>query len=251
MRLRFLVTFCFLAAAFLFAAIESPQANKNSHPMLGGCGTVDGAFAEERCLRLSIEGEVSSGRTFEQPFGGNLRFRLDPQPALAGWFIEVVPERQPANGFAEYLWVVNPPYRSWNSRYLDTSYGWKAKDAVGESPRNFNFVVNEEQFKKASELVDIASMSRPQSDQRSKEEIAKEIADAEYALVSFPVAKGRLVILDSKVGAPNKNEELGTIEWLKFRVELRVPCDFAVLADSPKIAIDKSACSATPERKAN
>jgi hypothetical protein len=41
-------------------------------------------------------------------------------------------------------------------------------------PGDFNFVLNEEQYRKAADLVELAIISRPQSDKRSAEEIIKE-----------------------------------------------------------------------------
>jgi len=80
-------------------------------------------------------------------------FRLNPEQAAGGWFIEVVPKNPSADSSLEYVWVVTPPYHFGNQRYLDTSYGIPAREAVKKSPREFNFVLDEKQYKEAARLV--------------------------------------------------------------------------------------------------
>ncbi|HXN54215.1 MAG TPA: hypothetical protein VN943_19960 [Candidatus Acidoferrum sp.] len=155
-----------------------------------GCGTVDSPFGEARCVRLSYAGEVSSGQTFERKFSEKLLFRLNPKTAQSGWTIEVIPEAQDGTGQREYIWVVTPPYRFYNVRDLDTSYGTSAREAVEYSPRDFNFVLNEEQFKRAANLVELAVMSHPPSEKKTLEEFDRESQDAGHALRRWSVAKG-------------------------------------------------------------
>ena len=124
-----------------------------------------------------------------------------------------------------------------------------ASEAVRSSPRNFNFVLNEEQYKKAADLVSLAATSHPQSDKKSAEEFQKESQDAANALFKFPVAKGRLIILKSRIATSDESAKQGFIKWLKFRVDLRVPCDFSVIDASPEISVDRSKCSAERSQK--
>jgi hypothetical protein len=208
-----------------------------------GCGTIQSAFGEDQCLHLSFAGEVSAGQAFERKFSEKLGFRLNA--SQSGWTIEVISYEQTDSDNAEYSWVVNPPYRSYNVRYLDTTYGTTAKEAVEYSPRDFNFVLNEQQFKQASDLVEMAIMSHPLSDHRSQQELDKESMDAGRTLQALPVAKGRLTIMNSRVADPDPTEkgDLGSIDWLKFKVELHVPCGFATISDSSEVQIDKAKCS--------
>jgi hypothetical protein len=215
-----------------------------------GCGTVESALEKSQCILVSFSGEVSDGQDFERSFGADLLFRLTSKGKQEGWDIEVVPQRNGDAGNSEYVWVVTPPYRSGNPRYLDTSYGMSAKQAVAASPRHFNFVLNEEQFKKAVGLVDLAIMSRPSSGIRSPQEITREVQKATEALLAFSVAKGRLTIVDSKIESADEKGNPGYLKWLKFKVELRVPCDFAV-SERPEVVVDKNSCSAegSPKRE--
>ena len=86
-----------------------------------GAATLD---AQPACRASRFDGEVSHGQAFEHELAPGLVFRLAPERHPAnppGWRIEVrsraMPE--PEN---ELSWVVTPPYRFWNPRYLDTSY---------------------------------------------------------------------------------------------------------------------------------
>lgn len=215
-----------------------------------GCGTMDAPFGEALCLRVSFAGEVTEGQTFQRKFGDNLLFRLNPKPAHFGWTIEIRPQPQNAATDSEYVWVVTPPYRSYNPRDIDTSYGTSAQEAVGYSPRDFNFVLNEEQFNRAGDLVGLAVMSRPQSDQRTQEEFEKASENAIRDLRAFSVSKGRLTILDSHLTAPVGEKDPGSIKWLKFNVEVQVPCGFATAWGSD-MHIDASRCAHDESKKKN
>jgi hypothetical protein len=180
-----------------------------------GCGTVNSPFEGGPCVLLSLRGEVSANEAFERRIGDSLFFRLVPKGELFGWDIEVLPEQRGEASPSEYSWVVTPPYHFWNPRYLDVSYGMSASEAVRSSPRNFNFVLNEEQYKKAADLVSLAATSHPQSDKRSAEEFQKESQDAAEALFRFPVAKGRLIILKSRIETSDESRKQGFIKWLE------------------------------------
>jgi hypothetical protein len=215
---------------------------------ISGCASLDGTFKESTCLQLAFRGEISSGHQFSQAIGGNLMFEL--VPSAFGWTIEITPQAVSGTGTPEYIWVVTPPYRSSNPRYLDTTYSVSAEEAVHETPRSFNFVLTEAQYQEASRLVDIAISSRPLSDHRSREELEKESKDAVAALMKFPVAVGQLLILDSKITSFRDSKDSGALDWIKFEAILRVPCDFA--AESTRdFSVDRSSCANPSWRKQN
>ncbi len=234
----------FLVFILLVPPLRSRQA-QNSATADMVCGTMNTEFTAGRCIHITFNGEVTAGKNFDRPFGP-LRFRLNSEEALSGWWIDVVPTEDANSGNDEYVWVVTPPYHFGNVRYLDTSYGTPAADSVKESPRDFNFVLNQQQFHRAADLVDLAVSSHPLSEHKSEAEFDKESQEAIAALESLPIGKGRLQILDSRIDGSAGQDGLGAIEWLKFRVELHVPCNFTV-SDSPGLSIDRSQCSS--ERK--
>ena len=208
------------------------------------CATMNTQFNEGRCIHIAFSGEVSAGKNFDLLFGP-LRFRLNSEQALAGWWIEVVPAESSSED-AEYVWVVTPPYHFGNSRYLDTSYGTRAEDSVKETPRDFNFVLDQQQFHRAADLVNLGVSSRAASEEKSEAEFEQESQNALAVLESMPIGNGRLQILDSRVDRSAGQDGLGAIEWLKFHVELHVPCNLTV-PDSPGLSIDRSQCSSEPK----
>jgi hypothetical protein len=242
--LRWLTAVC--AAAVLLIApllsVASAQAPAVHSAPSTGCGVIQTSTAKAPCLRLSYQGEVAAGQSFSRELGEDLVFRLNPEPASGGWFIEVVPAHATAGTHQEYVWVVTPPYHFGNPRYLDTSYGISAREAVRTSPREFNFVLDEQQYQKAAQLVDLAVSSHPQDDPKSQQQFEQDGREAMAALMNFPVARGRLWISDSRVKGAARQGDLGSIEWIKFKVELRVPCGFAVVIGTGKISLDSSAC---------
>jgi len=247
-RLTQLLAVIVLASFFAFVLAVLPLQSRQTQNFASAdivCGTINTKFTEGRCIHITFSGEVSADKDFDRPFGP-LLFRLDSQEASSGWWIEVVPAKETKSENDEYVWPVTPPYHFENIRYLDTSYATRAEDAVKDSPRDFNFVLDQEQFHRAADLVNIAAYSHPVNLESSNVEFDKESQDAIGALESMSIGKGRLQILDSRVDRSAGQDGLGAIEWLKFRVELHVPCNFTV-PDATGLSIDRSQCSS--ERK--
>jgi hypothetical protein len=236
------VGFGLLISFLVFPSARIPHAGVDLS--YTGCGTLQSSFGDDRCVRISFSGEVLADHGFQQKFG-ELRFRL--KPSTAGWHIEVNPDDDTTPGHLDYSWVVTPPYRAYNDLYVDTTYGVKADLAVKLSPRNFNFALNGGQYDRAQKLVELAIMSHPLEDHRSAAEFERESVEAIAALELLPIGKGRFTIVDSRVDQSGGAQDEGTIEWLKFQVELHVPCSFAV-ADSREMSIDRKKCSDDQKR---
>src|SRR5262245_4053882 len=87
---------------------------------------------------VKLAGEVSFGETFEREFGPRHVFRLTPgsDPQTPGWTIEVRPKMETRQE-VELSSLVTPPYRFFNHRYIEVSYGYSAAQIVGMSEREF------------------------------------------------------------------------------------------------------------------
>ena len=164
---------------------------------------------------LVVSGEVTSGNSFAREIGGGLIFRLVPTPGTLGdgWDIEVVPKNGPADGYAEYSAIVTPPYHFYNPRYLDASYGITAREAVGISPRAFQFVESPADSQAAYEVVN--SVVYAADWEAHKDSLAA-------AAAKISLGTGELKILDSRITPGKNNEDLGSIDWIKFEVVLRL-----------------------------
>jgi hypothetical protein len=130
----------------------------------------------------------------------------------------VAGERAAPPGCDDFVWVATPPYRFSNPRYLDTSYGIDAREAVRWSPREFAFVVRtadcEKEADRATRVLWPANYSE------------REVQEAQEQLGTSPLGRGSLVILDSKTSAaPGAvgGKDWGQIDWLKFEVRISLP----------------------------
>ncbi len=166
------------------------------------------------CNTIRFGGEVVKNQLFEREVGRGLLFRLHPSRASnpPGWTIEL---RSRANPDNDFLWVATPPYRFMNPRYLDTSYGYSAQQAVQMSERAFNFVLNDADYEKMTEAV--RKLLWPYNHSEA------ELAEAEKVLEETPTGSGRLHILDARLGGEDETNGRGWIENLRFEVELCVP----------------------------
>src|SRR5262245_57156031 len=149
--------------------------------------------------------EISRGQDFEREFGSGLVFRLraSKDPQTPGWTIEVRP-RGETNPEVEFSCVATPPYRFFNPRYLDVSYGLPAQQIIETNPRASHFVRNRAAHHAGAEAV--TKLLWPAGIEDSELDRARKI------LEELPTCRGTLRILDSRVGE--------SIEWLKFEVEL-------------------------------
>lgn len=172
--------------------------------------------AQDGTVRFS--GEVTYGKEFRKEIGSGLVFVLAPDED-DGWTIMVSPKENPNDPECdEYVAVATPPYHGSNARFINTSYGIKAKDAVKESHREFEFVTNCADNHREEEWVARIVNPGGYSDQEVKEGYAK--------LGTSPLGKGELTILDSKISPAKQTVEgvnLGQIDWIKFEVKISLP----------------------------
>ena len=174
------------------------------------------AAASAQNAPVRFQAEASAGQEFRRDLGRGLTFVLKPDES--GWTITVTPAGPAGQGCDDFVWVVTPPYRSYNQRYLEASYGTTAAEAVKMSPREFQFVLNATDCKREGERVDRVLWPYNYTDDQVKK--------AEAKLGSSPLGKGRLTILDSKTspsGELVEGKDFGKIDWIKFAVEIRFP----------------------------
>jgi hypothetical protein len=190
------------------------------------CGSLLDQCAEAQDRTLRFAGEVARGLTFRKNIGRGLDFVLKPLREQGpgdpnGWTIKVSPRgSSPDSKCDDFVWVVTPPFRSGNPRYLSTEYGNTAQEAVGNSPREFRFVLNCEDFKTEYSRVERVLWPYNYSEKDVEESLAK--------LGTSPTGTGLLWIKDSKFRPGEKSTEpvkYGEIHWIKFEVEIKFPED--------------------------
>jgi hypothetical protein len=167
------------------------------------------------CQTETLEGRVVQGQSFAARVHGGLVFRLESETAgkgPQGWTIRVTPEARPD---VDYSWVATPPYRFWNPRYLDTTYGVSAAEALARTPRDFAFVASLREYDTASKALDVLLWPYMYS--------RDEVDAADKQLASVTTFAGTLSVVDGAVKLPDADHPGGMIEWLAFRVQLCVP----------------------------
>lgn len=187
----------------------------------GAAFSAEDKLSQDKLIRF--EGEVSRDHEFRRPIGQGLVFALIPERSypgvISGWTITVSPAAPAGNAACqEYAWVVMPPYRSYNPRYLSNSYGTTAAVAVQISPRNFSFVLNCGDYQVEASRVNIVLWPGDHTD--------KDYNDALAKLGSSPQGHGKLWIDDAKTGRAAKGVDgvnYGSIDWIRFHVEIQFP----------------------------
>ena len=176
-----------------------------------------GASAQPRSIQLS--GHVERGQEFHAPISDTLEFVLRPNTqdpgAIEGWTIAVTPKAPHPSECEDFVWVVTPPYRSYNPRYLDTSYGTTALEAVTNSPREFSFVLTCADYQ-----LEAARVERVLWPYRFSDE---EVRDAEARLGTEQGGRGRLSIREYHISPAPRSAggvTLGVIDWIRFDLEI-------------------------------
>lgn len=169
----------------------------------------------------SLTGEVEAGETFERAFGDGLLFRLAPNrnapPNPPGWTIEV---RAAPDGEHDFVWAATPPYHFDNPRYLDTSYGRSAAEAVARDVRTFGFATSEADHEVLAEAAGFLASSRPPDMSPRAHEAARDSLRALWSTAMDSVGRGELRITDATVSDPETHPPGGRIERLAFEVKL-------------------------------
>lgn len=171
--------------------------------------------AEAERIDLQFVGEVSRGKTFQEDIGHDLVFRLALTPGYSdiGWKIQIAPKTDPEDGPIEFSAVATPPYRRYNPRFLEASYGNTAKQAVEMTPRVFYFVQSIDDEHRAEECLNAAMYPTNVSD----EERVRVVQEQEQ----IQLGKGELRIVKSRVGRGKTLTDAGTIDWLRFEVTIK------------------------------
>jgi hypothetical protein len=207
----------FFVAATLLMALLARASFFRGHTPTPSMEQDTGITAANSAHTIHVEGELNAGEAFEKAIGRDLVFRLSPsrEPRISGWTIEIHPNGQTPGEYTEFAYVVTPPYRSSNARYLDTAYGISAKEAVAWTPRTFYFVLDRNEYKSAGDALDKTLWPGNYSD--------AEVDAAGKVLDELPKGEGELRIVNSRISEGKGDKESGKIEWLKFAVDLKFP----------------------------
>lgn len=190
------------SSALLFAKSHSGSASSDSQP---------------KSDEVRFTGEVQNGKLFEHGIGHGLVFRLTPVPddPQTGWDINIVARDAAASGTDKNLAFITPPYHFFNPCYIETAYGYTAKQIVAMSTREFYFVASAAGYQPAMDALNLVVYPNNAS--------AEEINRASRSAAKIPAGKGEFRIVDSRISSGATKDDPGKIEWLKFDVRLDFP----------------------------
>lgn len=153
-----------------------------------------------KCLRVEVQGDVTSGKPWQIPFGRGWVFRVipiaPPSPAYSGW--DLVVDRDPASGYPDALLLATLPYNSINGREIGTTYGLRAQDAIGWNPRSFRFLTDPVDFRHAIEwfgkLGQLSSHGAPETSKTGSAEVMHQLLQ-----IRSRASSGQFRITDARV----------------------------------------------------
>lgn len=141
--------------------------------------------AENGCPTATFRGDVRAGHPFQKDFAEGLVFRLvsEGDAVTPGWTIQIH-EKSDTERKRDFLMIATPPYRFWNPRYLNVSYGYSAQESVAIRIREFSFVPNRKEFDRFANAVGkvLWSYGHPQ----------QEVKQATEIVLNAPRCPGRL-----------------------------------------------------------
>jgi hypothetical protein len=150
------------------------------------------------CSKISIQGNVSSGKEWSSPIGQGWVLRLmavQPAGKYSGW--DIVLDRVTPAGFPDAVLLANPPYGSLNEREIATTYGLRAQDAIGWNPRSFRFLTDPLAFHDAQKLYIASHGLSPEGTQDAK--VAAGLHEARLLDLIRSASPGELRILDAEI----------------------------------------------------
>ncbi|MDR3791782.1 MAG: hypothetical protein P4L03_00235 [Terracidiphilus sp.] len=196
------------------------------------------------CRKVTLSGSVDAGREWRQGIGGGWVLRLVPiAPGAAGYTgWDLVMDRETGAGFPDALLLATPPYGSINEREIGTTFGLRAQDVIGWSPRSFRFLTEAGALREGQKLFPALAAG--------KRTPAAEAAAGKLVALSAHAAAGQLRIEDARLtpgvadAAPfavnwalraarmahtelappgGKATARGTLQWMRFTVVLWLP----------------------------
>jgi hypothetical protein len=204
-----------LLLSFLPIACKKPQVTASASPMPVSKKSAPTPPEPLKGDTIHFTGEVNRGDRFRAPAGSNLIFALEPYAGSdSGWTIRLLPGADAKSMSMDCIGAVSEPLHGDKNVEIELPDDLSQKPAKWK-PREFEFVPDPASCKTAWDLMKLVYYPSKLSDEQR--------AEAGEKLGKIPTAHGKFTVLQSVLRpAPNANET-GSIEWLKFEVELNFP----------------------------
>jgi hypothetical protein len=215
--------------------------------------TASQAFAAppSSCTKIVLTGEVSSGQEWKADFGEGWVFRVMPiqtgNEGYTGW--DLVVDRTEGAGHPDALLVATPPYYSISEREVGTTFGLRAQDAIGWSPRSFHFLTDPDAFRESQKQFRALGSAKIWTEAPHPSS-QHQLAEQRLLEINRRASGGQLRILNAKLTpgiadaapfaqrwalqsartphtiAPSTSARptpLGELDWMRFSITLWLP----------------------------
>jgi len=214
MQTRLVAKLCVLSLPLIFIACNKTQssASPNAARVAPSAPTAPVTPAESPQTGLKFTGEVKRGQQFEKTFASEMVFRLEPYAGNdSGWTIRIAPGADSAASSVDCIGAVETPSHGDAKLEIELPEDGVLQNAAWKL-REFEFVGSSPDCKTAWSLMNVANYGNKLS--------ANEREQASTKLGQIRTRHGKFSILDARSGPATAANQHGTLEWLKFEVDL-------------------------------
>jgi hypothetical protein len=200
-----------LLAVFPFGC-KKPQVSASASPVPSLNKSAPMAPNAAKADTVRFSGEVKRGEQFRQAAGNNLIFALEPYAGNdSGWTIRLIPGSDAKSVAMDCIGAVSEPLHGDKNLEIEPPEDL-SKEPMRWKPREFEFVPDSANCKSAWELMNLVYYPSKLTDEQR--------AEAGEKLGKIPTAHGKFTVIDSLLRPAGNPNDAGSIEWLKFEVEL-------------------------------
>jgi hypothetical protein len=156
--------------------------------------------------------EIVAHQEFQKIFAPKLMFRLEPYAGTdSGWTIRTAPLLEFGGPAIDCIGAVETPLHGDTKLEIEPPENGASKDPAWRH-REFEYVATDADCKAAWDLMNDANYGSKLSEAEREQASAK--------LGQIPTGHGKFTILDARLGPATSSNPRGTLERLKFEVEL-------------------------------
>jgi hypothetical protein len=204
------------AVAVVPVACRKPQVAASASPVpmsAKGAAVAPAAPIVNNATRFT--GELKRGQKFQKAIAPNMIFALEPYAGNdSGWTIRLVPGADSKSISMDCIGAVSEPLHGDKNLEIEPPDGL-SQEPVRWKPREFEFVPDSANCKAAWELMNLVYYPSKLTDEQR--------AEAAEKLGKIPTAHGKFTVVNSLLRPAGNPNDTGSIEWLKFEVELNFP----------------------------
>lgn len=218
METRKIVTWWALSLSLSLLACGKPQNSVPSKslqvvpsaPAVAAASAVSPSASTQTIPKFTAE--VLRGQQFERIVAPNMVFRLEPYAGNdSGWTIRIAPGTDSAASEMDCIGAIQVPLHGDTTLQIEPPEDGDSKDPSWKQ-REFDFVATPKDCKVAWDSMTDANYNPTLSE--------KERDQASARSEKLLLRHGTLTILDVRYGPANATNAHGTLEWLKFEVDL-------------------------------